>query len=133
MSKPPYWLDEQPEPQETSGPAIWDLVIQDMKERDQVGRKRYGVPLQANNGRDALKDGYAEVLDLCVYLRQAIEERGAVAESRSVIWQAFQDDPGFKQSYVANAACILLDYLHIDDWQQRNDVAEILIDRLFGP
>lgn len=40
-----------------------------------MGRARYGTPLQAGNGRDALVDAYQEALDLCVYLRQAIEER----------------------------------------------------------
>ena len=47
----------------------------DMAARDQVGRARYGVPLQPHNGRDALRDAYEEALDLCAYLRQAIMER----------------------------------------------------------
>lgn len=65
----------QPDPVPSSSPAIWDLVVQDMQDRDKVGKERYGVRLQANNGRDMLKDAYAEVLDLCVYLRAAIYER----------------------------------------------------------
>lgn len=55
---------------------IWELVIEDMRARDTLGRERYGVPLSANNGRDALRDAYEEALDLAVYLRQAIAERG---------------------------------------------------------
>lgn len=55
---------------------IWPIVIREMEARDQLGRERYGVPLTAHNGRDALKDAYEEALDLCVYLRQAIYERG---------------------------------------------------------
>lgn len=39
------------------------------------GRRKYGTPLQAHNGRDPLVDAYQEALDLCVYLRQAIAER----------------------------------------------------------
>ena len=66
---------DQPPPRPNDGPAVWDLVIADMQERDGVGRERYGTPLQPNNGRDALKDAYAEALDLVVYLRQAIYER----------------------------------------------------------
>ncbi len=54
---------------------IWDLVIKDMKDRNEKGIKTYGVPLQVHNGRDALWDAYEEALDLAVYLRQAIEER----------------------------------------------------------
>jgi hypothetical protein len=40
------------------------LVIADMRER-------YGVPLQADNGRDA----YEEALDLAAYLRQELAQR----------------------------------------------------------
>lgn len=66
---------EQPMPTPNESVPIWDLVIADMKERDVVGRERYGTPLQTNNGRDALLDAYQEALDLVVYLRQEIEER----------------------------------------------------------
>lgn len=67
--------DEQPEPRPTTGRPVWELVVEDMHARDRLGRRRYGVPLQAGNGRDALRDAYEEALDLVVYLRQAIEER----------------------------------------------------------
>lgn len=66
---------EQPSPQPNGSIPVWDLVIADMRERDHVGRQRYGTPLQASNGRDALLDAYQEALDLVVYLRQVIEER----------------------------------------------------------
>ena len=66
---------EQPAPQRNTNPAVWDLVIEDMRSRDRVGETRYGVRLQPHNGRDALMDAYAEALDLCVYMRQAIYER----------------------------------------------------------
>ena len=68
---------EQPAPTPNDGTPIWELVIADMHARDALGRKRYGMPLQANNGRDALQDAYDEVLDLAAYLRQVIEERKA--------------------------------------------------------
>lgn len=66
---------DQPPPIPNEKPAVWNLVITDMRERDQVGRQRYGTPLQPHNGRDALVDAYQEALDLAVYLRQEIEER----------------------------------------------------------
>lgn len=66
---------KQPDPTPNSNPAVWDLVIQDMRRRDQFGRAKYGTPLQPHNGRDALVDAYQEALDLVVYLRQLIEER----------------------------------------------------------
>lgn len=66
---------DQPPPKANDMPPVWDLVMADMTERDQVGRARYGTPLQPHNGRDALKDAYQEALDLAVYLRQALYER----------------------------------------------------------
>lgn len=65
----------QPQPIPSNTVPIWELVIEDMNARDRLGRERCSTPLQANNGRDALVDAYQEALDLCVYLRQAIEER----------------------------------------------------------
>ncbi len=66
---------EQPAPIANDEPAVWDLVVADMVARDAVGRARYGTRLQPHNGRDALADAYAEALDLCVYMRQALYER----------------------------------------------------------
>lgn len=59
----------------TDGPAITDLVRADIDARDRIGIERYGRRLQANNGRDALRDAYEEALDLAFYLRQCIAER----------------------------------------------------------
>jgi hypothetical protein len=53
-----------------------DLVIADVEARKQFGLSKYGVLLQAHNGRDALRDAYDEILDLAVYIRQLMEERG---------------------------------------------------------
>lgn len=68
-------IRDQPPPVPNGGRPVWELVVEDMMERDRVGRERYGTPLKTHNGRDALVDAYQEALDLCVYLRQAIEER----------------------------------------------------------
>lgn len=46
-------------------------VLNDMRERDRVGRARYGTPLTADNGRDQLVDAYQEALDKAAYLRAA--------------------------------------------------------------
>lgn len=66
---------DQPDPIKNNRPCIQDLVIADIESRKAVGLERYGTLLQPFNGRDALMDAYAEALDLCQYLRQAIEER----------------------------------------------------------
>lgn len=70
---------DQPPPA-GSGVPIWDLVIDDMQERDNLGRQRYNTPLRSWNGRDALVDAYQEVLDLAVYMRQEIEERVSIQQ-----------------------------------------------------
>ena len=56
-------------------PSIQGMVISDLMERTKVGIQRYGTPLQAHNGRDALRDAYEEALDLTCYLRQCLAER----------------------------------------------------------
>lgn len=53
---------------------IAPLVQKDIEERAKVGCKKYGELLKSNNGRNALWDAYQEALDLCMYLRQKIEE-----------------------------------------------------------
>ena len=64
----------EPPPVPNTNKPVWELVIEDMEARNKFGIEKYGTPLQANNGRNALKDAYEEVLDLAVYLRQAMEE-----------------------------------------------------------
>ena len=75
-----YTLQEHgaalPEPKPKKGSIhILDLVQQDLVDRAEAGKKKYGTYLEANNGRNALMDAYQEALDLCMYLRQAIEEQ----------------------------------------------------------
>ncbi len=74
-------LKEQAPPQRSDG-DVWLLVLRDMEDRRLHGIKKYGVPVQPYNGRDPLVDAYQEALDLCVYLRQAIEERGDLRTSK---------------------------------------------------
>lgn len=72
--------EEQLKPVKNNHDPVWELVVEDMKKRDHVGRQRYGTPLQPFNGRDALRDAYEEALDLAVYLRQVVEERQAFTD-----------------------------------------------------
>lgn len=59
-----------------------DLVIADANARDGIGRERYGVPLQAGNGRDSLMDAYEEVLDYAAYMKSAfLEEESRIEVS----------------------------------------------------
>jgi len=74
-SIPKRFIQEQRPPIPTNSKPVWDMVIEDMKARDNLGRERYGTPLQIDNGRDFLIDAYQESLDLVVYLRGEIEKR----------------------------------------------------------
>jgi len=88
----------QPDPTPAGGRPLWSMVIQemhrwmpvgsegclgdtieplleaDMRDRDAAGRAKYGVPLTAFNGRDAIVDAYQECLDGVVYTTQAVDE-----------------------------------------------------------
>lgn len=70
--------DLQPLPVPSDRAAVQDLVIADIRKRMELGIRRYGTPLRAFNGRDALRDLYEELLDATCYARQAIEERGQI-------------------------------------------------------
>lgn len=92
----------------------WQLVIEDMQSRDDFGRKKYGTPLQPLNGRDSLKDAYEEVLDLCVYLRNAIEERELKKYEASRMVHDYLNGPllagkGLAQSFVIDVRDLLRD------------------------
>lgn len=77
----------EPAPVPNDAPAVWDLVIEDMRARDAAGLAKYGTRLQPHNGRDALVDAYQEALDLCVYLRQAIFEMDMDRERKAAVGQ----------------------------------------------
>ncbi|WP_345154032.1 hypothetical protein [Micromonospora maritima] len=64
---------------EAAVPAAAD-VRADLVDREQLGIERYGTFLQAFNGRDCLLDAYQELLDLAVYLKQALVEGWAQLE-----------------------------------------------------
>ena len=81
---PGYWtcsFSSQPVlPETNDGTPIVDLVRKDLEDRAEAGKAKYGTYLQAHNGRKALVDAYQEALDLCMYLRQAIEEQRSASD-----------------------------------------------------
>lgn len=84
-------MADQPQPKPNSSPAIVDLVLADIRERDILGRQRYGTRLQAHNGRDGLRDAYEESLDKTFYLRLCIEERDRLVTERDALFETLQD------------------------------------------
>lgn len=57
------------------GNPILGMVLADLTNRALEGKEKYGEPLKAHNGRNALWDAYQEALDLTMYLRQLIQEQ----------------------------------------------------------
>lgn len=53
----------------------WELVAEDLRVRDAIGRRRYGRALTSDTPVDLLVYAYEEALDLVIYLRAEIEKR----------------------------------------------------------
>lgn len=81
---------DQVAPVHNNQPSCHDLVIEDMKERKDFGKKKYGTELQPFNGRSFLLDAYEEVLDLAVYLRGKIEEERQAEQDRHPVLDSDQ-------------------------------------------
>ncbi len=52
------------------------LVKADIEARVVLGEKEYGRRLESGNGLLAILHAYQELLDLCLYLRQYLDEQG---------------------------------------------------------
>lgn len=70
----------------TEEQCIQDLVIEDIKKRKELGKKKYGKLLYPHNGRNALLDAYEEALDLCQYLKQALLENASQKVDETCYW-----------------------------------------------
>lgn len=64
----------QPEPKRGEQVVI-EFVLQDIRERAETGKLKYGHYLETKNGRNPLWDAYQEAIDLVMYLRQALLEQ----------------------------------------------------------
>jgi hypothetical protein len=80
----------QPPPVPSDHPAVWDMVIADMKERDRIGVEKYGVRLRPFDGRDSLVDLYQELLDASVYARKEIHEREYLKLENAILRDALE-------------------------------------------
>ncbi len=91
-------MKKQPNPKKNNNPPIVDLVVKDMLSRKKLGKKRYGVFLQAENGRNALLDAYEEALDMCMYLKQKLEEETKVPQGMAYTCISPHSGCGHQQS-----------------------------------
>jgi hypothetical protein len=79
---------DQPLPAEGKGDVVLELVTRQMarvRERREVGIKRYGHPLQRFNGRDVFRDIEDELFDAAAYLEQASGEVEALRQALLVL------------------------------------------------
>jgi hypothetical protein len=84
-----------PGPLDSCWPDIADLLCEDIMARKEIGIKTYGKPLRAFNGRPALWDLLAELLDAAHYTRQRIlEDEAHIQELTNLMeeWQRKADD-----------------------------------------
>ena len=71
---------DQPLPTASTGIPMHVLAAEVIGERAAIGLDRYGQPLQAMNGRDAVRDVIEELADGLVYALQVREERRLLRE-----------------------------------------------------
>jgi len=65
----------KPEPMPIKGKElVLPHVVNDLMQRDQMGKKKYGTSLETHNNRSSLWDAYQELLDLTMYLRKHLLE-----------------------------------------------------------
>lgn len=70
-------MTNKPEPMPTKGKEnVTEALIRDLRERSELGKRKYGTHLETFNGRDPLVDGFQELLDLAQYWKQVLMERG---------------------------------------------------------
>lgn len=69
------WGEPPPTSRDETLPIVHELVRADLLSRLEFGVAKYGTELRPRNGRNALRDAYEEVLDMAVYLRQALWEQ----------------------------------------------------------
>jgi hypothetical protein len=56
-------------------------LIEAIRERRELGIRRYGQPLMTHNGRDAMRDAWEEVIDLAAYLTQLRMEQADTVQA----------------------------------------------------
>ena len=56
--------------------SSWDYVLEDIAKREKMGYNKYGKYLTVKADEDMLNHAYNEALDLVVYLRTLLLQRG---------------------------------------------------------
>ncbi len=89
-----FGIKPQPDSVPNDSEPVWDMVVDDIKARDELGERKYGTRLQVGNGRDHLLDLYHELLDAVVYCRQELERRRLAENEEATLSDAKHEDLG---------------------------------------
>ena len=57
--------------------SLFELVKQDLDDRNELGKLQYGKELVSDDKRDFLIEAYQEALDMVIYLKGALLQRGS--------------------------------------------------------
>lgn len=60
--------------------SVFDELIKDIQERNEVGRKTYGREMRPFDGRNSLREAYEEILDCAAYLKKCLMETEEIFE-----------------------------------------------------
>lgn len=104
-------LRKRPEDQPLPVPGREDVqanLIEAIRERRELGMRRYGSPLMTHNGRDALQDAWEESLDLAAYLTQLRMERADVRGTAGKLTAWLKRHEGERDAYLISEALDLL-------------------------
>lgn len=88
---------EQPMPTASTGASMHYLAADVLNERYNLGLDRYGQPLRAMNGRDAVRDTIEELADGLAYALQIREERRLLRAELLTLRANLTDDPDVEQ------------------------------------
>lgn len=101
----------QPKPEPSiNSMSVTDAVVEDLKQRRDHGRKKYGVELLTYNGRDPVLDAYQEVLDAAVYLKQILMERTVVMAAARTEYRSWDANPHGFVLDTGTGACAVCGY-----------------------
>lgn len=116
---------DQPLPLGNDLPSMHEKAIDALRDRLELGKKRYGQPLQPANGRNAILDAFEEALDGAAYGAQADFEQENpkytyVGDIIRALWWKQEDLIEdelvivFGEHFVPQGVYDLLDHLEID-------------------
>ena len=57
--------------------SLFELVKRDLDDRNELGKLQYGKELVSDDKRDFLIEAYQEALDMVIYLKGALLQRGS--------------------------------------------------------